>query len=235
LFSYTRYIVWSICSIGAGCWIFFTTIYGISSINAADDVGRVADQRTLSSDVAVSTHLCVIFLLYLDTYNFTIWTWAIVLIFTLLISFLYFIFENFANFGQNYRAYGDNFRLKFWFLILVNGWSCYGLRTAYNTLRFHVFPSLSQQWMMKRNHDYRVVKHARKNMKPEDLYRMTHTPPALMGQNKYDMGTLSTSARTASTLTKQNPMSPSYSMQPTTSHTIPHSLPSAQMLVPRTP
>lgn len=181
LFSYTRYIVWSVCSIGSACWIFFTTIYGISSINAADDVGRVADQRTLSSDVAVSTFLGIISLLYLDTYNFTLWTWFIVLIMTILISFLYFIFENYANFGQNYRAYGDNFRLKYWFLILLNGWSIYGLRMAYNTFRFHMFPNLIQQWMMKRNYDYQVVKNARKHMKPEDFYAATHTPPALMG------------------------------------------------------
>jgi hypothetical protein len=44
-------------------------------------------------------------------------------------------------------------------VILINVGFIYGLRVAYNTIRFSCFPNLVQQWMVRRNHDYAVLKY----------------------------------------------------------------------------
>lgn len=159
LFSYTRYFLWSISGAVIGAYVFFTTIYGVPSDSPLDGSGRVPDRRTISANLSLSAILITTIIIYMDCYNFTIWTWFIFIILTLLVIFLFYIIENFIRDASNYLAFGDNFRWKFWFLVLLNTITVYALRHAYNTLRFAVWPSNVMQWMTKRNSDYQVVKY----------------------------------------------------------------------------
>jgi phospholipid-translocating ATPase len=157
LFSYSRYILWSLTGLFSGIFVFFVTIYGLSSLTSGDNSGRVPDRRAIASNLSVSTLLIVTLVIYFDTYNFTIWTWINLLITGIFVCFLYYIVENFSRLSTNFRAYGDNFKLKYWMVILLNTAFIYGLRVAYTTVRFCCFPNLVMQWMVKRNHDYKAV------------------------------------------------------------------------------
>lgn len=156
LFSYKRYILWSIGAIAASAWIYFTTVYGIGFFGPTDAFGRVADERSLSSSLSLTSFLAITIVAYLDMYNFTIFSWFVFGVLTILIALIYFIIENFLNIGPNYYAWSDNFNLKWWLVILLQFCSVLAVRVAYNTLRFNVWPTLVQQWMIRRNRDYTI-------------------------------------------------------------------------------
>lgn len=155
LFSYLRYAIWSAAAIGASAWIFFNTIYGLSSYNALEAGGRVSDLRIFSSNASISCFLVITTVIYLDMYNFTVISWFTLWILTILVAFFFYIVENLVNIGENYRAYRDGFKLKYYFVIMANWLSIWAMRQAYNTLRFKlVKPNLVMKWMMRRNKDY---------------------------------------------------------------------------------
>lgn len=156
LFSYTRYIIWSITAIFAGTFVLFTTIYGYSSLNAADSQGRVPDRRGVGGVMALSAFLSVTLLIVYDSYNLTLWSWFNLIFLTLLVSLIFFIVENFTTMSTYASAYTDHNNVKFWLLVLANVGFLHYVRMAYNTLRFCFYPSLVQQWMVRRNRDYVV-------------------------------------------------------------------------------
>jgi hypothetical protein len=89
-------------------------------------------------------------------YNFTIISWFVFGILTILVAVIYFIIENFAQISPNYLAWSDNFNLKWWLVILINSGAILLLRIAYNSIKFNIYPTLIQKWMIKRNRDYTV-------------------------------------------------------------------------------
>jgi phospholipid-translocating ATPase len=91
LFSYSRYFLWSMASVVAGTFVFFTTIYGLSSLNSGDNSGRVPDRRAVSSNLSLSTFFIITLWIFFDVYNYTIWTWFTFLILTLLVALLYYL------------------------------------------------------------------------------------------------------------------------------------------------
>lgn len=156
LFSYCRYAIWALTAVAAGTFVFFTTIYGFSSLNSADAFGRAPDKRGVSAVMAVSTFLFITLIITYDCYNLTIWTWFNLIVLTLVVSLIFFIIENFTTLSTNTMAYSAQNNLKFWLVTLVNVGGLFAVRVAYNTLRFALFPNLSQQLMVRRNHDYKV-------------------------------------------------------------------------------
>jgi uncharacterized integral membrane protein len=91
-------------------------------------------------------------------YNFTVVSWLVLGILTVLITIIYFIIENFTQVSVDYHAWGDNFNLKWWLVILINSGAVLAYRVAYNTVRFNLYPTLVQKWMIKRNREY-ILKH----------------------------------------------------------------------------
>lgn len=156
LFSYFRYCFWSLGALANSAWIFFLTIYGIGSFASTDSRGRVADMRSMSSNLSLTSFLVITVVAYLDMYNFTVVSWFVFGILTIFVAFIYFIIENFANIGYNYLAWSANDNLKWWMLVLLQTASVLAVRVAYNTARFNICPTLVQQWMIRRNRDYRL-------------------------------------------------------------------------------
>ena len=126
-------------------------------MNAVDVVGRISDFRFISSNMSISVFLVITVVAYIDMYNFTVVTWFTIWILTILVALIYYLIENFVNIGENYRVYGDSFRFKYWLIILINVWTAYGLRIAYNTFKFNYMPTHVMKWMIKRNRDYRAL------------------------------------------------------------------------------
>jgi hypothetical protein len=155
LFSYFRYIVWSAMAIGTSAWIYFVTIYGLSSYNALEASGRVSDLRVFSSNMSISCFLVITTVVYLDMYNFTVVSWFTLWVLTILVAFFFYLIENFLNIGENWRVYRDAFKLKYYLVIMANWLSIWAMRQAYNTLRFKMKPNMVQKWMMRRNKDYK--------------------------------------------------------------------------------
>lgn len=107
--------------------------------------------------MSISCFLVITTVIYLDMYNFTVVSWVTLCVLTILVAFLYYLTDNFLNIGECWRVYRDAFKLKYYFVILANWLSAWALRQAYNTLRFKLKPNLVQQWMMRRNKDYRMT------------------------------------------------------------------------------
>jgi phospholipid-translocating ATPase len=91
LLSYSRYFLWCLTSIAAATFVFFTTIYGLSSMSPGDNSGRIPNHTSIASSLSISTLLIITLIIYIDTYNFTIWTWFNLLILGILVNFLYYI------------------------------------------------------------------------------------------------------------------------------------------------
>lgn len=219
LFSYFRYFLWSFMAVVISVFVFFTTIYALPSDSPLDGSGRVPDRRTISANLSLSIILIVTLIIYMDCYNFTIWTWFVFLILTVLLMFLFYIIENFISDGVNYLAFGANFTWKFWFMVFLNSMLVYILRYTYNALRFAVWPSNVMQWMTKRNSDYSAVeKLQRFQMAQYGPYGAPQTPsPYLMSSGPTTHNLMATSARYQYPTTQQYIVAAAY---PTTMYPV---------------
>jgi hypothetical protein len=154
LFSYFKYIMWSIASLVCSAFIFFTTIYGLTTFSPGGSHGHISDFRSVSWSLSISTFIAITIVIYLDMYNFTYVSWFVLGVLTILVAVIYFIIENFLQISPNFLAWNDNFNLKWWLVLLINAAAVWGFRVAYNTIKFSLYPTLIQKWMFRRNVDY---------------------------------------------------------------------------------
>lgn len=143
-FSYKRYLLWTLGAVATSIWVFFVTVYALAE-GSLDSSGRSVDMRSLSSSLSTTSFFLITIFSYIDLRSFTVVTAAIFAAMVLVGGVAFFILENFANIGQNYLAWSDNFNLKWWMILLLNVSTVAAFRAAWNTLRVSLWPTLVEK------------------------------------------------------------------------------------------
>ena len=97
LFSYKRYILWSILALLLSVLIYFAFVLTVGSTFLINEFGFPADLNTLSSGMALALSAAVIFVILSDVNNYTIFSfWIIIVLLTFIVAIVFFIIENFT-------------------------------------------------------------------------------------------------------------------------------------------
>lgn len=143
LFSYKRYILWSIFSIVCAFWLFYPTLYVMDPKASVNERGNTADWISFSTNLEVTCCLVVMCVLAMDLQMYTWWTLFCIGGGAFFASFVVFIIENYAyipTFDDCFWGFTDNFNVRFWCLVLVLSTGVIIPKYVFKAIQYEIFP-----------------------------------------------------------------------------------------------
>lgn len=153
LFSYRRYIIWTVFACIIAIVLFVITRFSMGSTSVMDSEGHTPDFGHQAQALSISLCLSVVYVIISD---FKMYTYFLILIVIGLLTVVgtvgFFLIENYIDLGDNYLAI-TNSSFRFWAVVFVNWGIIYAGKLFLDTIHFEMYETRVEEMLRIKNYE----------------------------------------------------------------------------------